>query len=1146
MAVSVDDVVPRDGWPGSFVAIAGRGFSPQRDANQVTVAGTAALLVEASDTRLLVVMGEGTESGPVTVEVAGDSADGGTFEVLPYPDPADLSAPGAPSFFHGPQHGTPSTNRQQQRVLVLPVFPADNPPPPGSDLLTPLRQKYDRAARFWETASYGSTTWQFEHHPQWLGLPQTLTRYIVDLDHVDAARMAYLAGYQRIVGGGGFVFGAAGAGFMPVLHPAPLSWSHLLGPSGGDTTSMLALLRSGTTLYTGTHGGTFAIYDISSPGAARRVGQVNLGAPVWDIAVHGSTAVVALGPAGVGIVDIANSANPTVTTPGAGTSRNWTTRVRFDGNRIVWNRGTRLQVQSIAAFGGLILPPNVDLKAWITDIAIAGSTCVVATDGRGLVTLELTAGGVLERGRNSDFAYLREVRLAGTRAFAAASEDGLVAIDVANLAAPATIGSLKFQKDANSLIVDGNEAVVAVGSVVLVSVDIADPAAMTRNGPEQATSQNRPMAELRAALRSTIDALNMAVDFDRIFIDALRAWFAATGRTLADLDGVDGIAVVLHSPRGRARAAVSGRLLSGGEAMRFNAAKGLFYDRHLSQWTTPTHELVHWLGLSDVYEERFADGSILTGTAGPWCLTGNSGLAPLFCSERMTDHLRWLSRGAQPTDDVRELRWTPSSQIDETFELVAHGAARDGLPNRYHALRLIVSSGMTYWVEARQVDPAGLPFDQDLPLPAGPPGCVVVIRATDEQSVVDNTFERPLQLMGALQPGQQVVDASRNLIVTAEAVLQPDPLAYRVRVRWNQPIPDNPDGTFDLAITPWSTETYETPDIWVDSTRRNPAGEYEFHEDGDPTRPILSGDRPWVGHDNTIHARVRNTGPQKAEDVWVSCYITRPPGIGDNGEWQILDTKQVTEIAPFGEAIVDFTWRPEVAEHTCMSIAILPKLGEVTGGNNRAQENIAVFDSASSSSHAPVVLAAELRNPFTVGKRIDLRVRRLPDGWHAAVDRSYAWLTGHGSCPVRVVLWTDQQSVGLEHGEGVRLALPAIEGWTFDDDRYRPIGGILAPIRAVPGVTITFLTEAGDGAIYVSGELDPPARDVPIVAELRDEAGRSYLLYDVSDNQGRFSPSTPNAGLVMEPGRYTIQVFTGGSEHAAETESELRPIELPS
>ena len=52
------------------------------------------------------------------------------------------------------------------------------------------------------------------------------------------------------------------------------------------------------------------------------------------------------------------------------------------------------------------------------------------------------------------------------------------------------------------------------------------------------------------------------------------------------------------------------------------------------------------------------------------------------------------------------------------------------------------------------------------------------------------------------------------------------------------------------------------------------------------------------------------------------------------------------------------------------------------------------------------------------------------------------------------------------------------------------------------------------------------------------------MLYDTTDNNGEFSPSTPEAGIALEPGRYTVQVLTGGSPNAAEIESEIRKVLL--
>ena len=93
-------------------------------------------------------------------------------------------------------------------------------------------------------------------------------------------------------------------------------------------------------------------------------------------------------------------------------------------------------------------------------------------------------------------------------------------------------------------------------------------------------------------------------------------------------------------------------------------------------------------------------------------------------------------------------------------------------------------------------------------------------------------------------------------------------------------------------------------------------------------------------------------------------------------------------------------------------------------------------------------------------------------------------------------------------------------------------------------MSIDLTLEAGGGAIYVWGRLDPPAWDVPTVAEIIDEGGRALLLYGMSEGDGRFHMNTPEAGVRLDPGRYTVQVFTSGSENAAETESELRLVEL--
>ena len=130
-------------------------------------------------------------------------------------------------------------------------------------------------------------------------------------------------------------------------------------------------------------------------------------------------------------------------------------------------------------------------------------------------------------------------------------------------------------------------------------------------------------------------------------------------------------------------------------------------------------------------------------------------------------------------------------------------------------------------------------FDQRLPVTR--PGQVVVTRATTAKSF-SNSLERAVMLVNVLGVNQQAVDATRNMTIRVEEQLPGSPLAFRVRVRWNQPIAGDPNGTFDMGITPWSTETWESVDIAIDS-KLNGEGVFESFEPGKPDVPILNGDR---------------------------------------------------------------------------------------------------------------------------------------------------------------------------------------------------------------------------------------------------------------------------------------------------------------
>jgi len=1148
--VGVDPVV---GWPGTIVTITGHGFSSNRDDNIVSIGSTRAVVLEASADRVVVFAGEATVGGAIRVDVGSDSATGSTFTVLPSPDPTNIAVAGPPRFFHGPQHGTPTTNVKNQQVLVLFCYPTDSDPGLPAARTGARNNEiahFDQARTYWNQASYASTTWVMTYS-DWVNLPGDRRSYFWVQGDVDDARRRLLAvtGHGLVRSGSSIIRGANG-GWIPIEHPNPLTWNFQLGPGTGGG-GVFGLCRVGNLLYAGTDKGDFFIFDVTNPGAATLRSTINLGHLIWDIEIIGATAVLALGDGFISLVNVANPLVPVILSAGFATS-DWTTTIKAIGTRIYAGRGTQLQVLDLVG-AALNIVATIDLGAWVMDVDVLGNVCAVATDGGGLKLLEITAGGAVQRGKYEEVSRIRTVRIVGGRAFLAANAAGLIVLDITNVDVPAKVGQKITKKPAYSLDVSGNEVIVAVGDTVLVSIDVSNPSAPAINGKEMDSGAEVSLDDLRLGLETASNMQSLVKDSGHLFIDALNAYLAATGGNVASLAGFEGVILIINGGFLRGQSWTTDNFTFGGQTLNLGATKGAIYLATGSAWGRIAHEIGHWLGMWDIYTEWYADGTYLEGTAAPWCLSGDHDSAPLFCGHHMHEIMHWYSSGAatDPNVNVRELTWSPTESFDQTFEIVAHSNAQDSVPNRFHVIKLIASSGLAYFVEVRQ-KPAGLVFDQNLDLPPGETGRVIVLRVT-EGTTISNTFERPIQLVDKLTVGEQTVDAARNLVIKVESKIQDDPLAFRVHVQWNQPIAGDPNGKFDLTITPWSTETWESPDIWVDSTRNNSGAglTYEFHSPGKPDDPILSGDRPWVKHKNTIYARIRNTGPQSVPEVWVSCYVTSPPGIGDNGSWVLLKTKKLTKfpgrdpaVPGSGEVIVDFDWTPAVAGHTCITVAIMPQVGEIETNNNKAQENIATFDSASGSSHQPVILNAEVRSPFTVIRKIDLIVRGLPIGWHAVVDQAWVWLSGKSTRPVRAIIFNDIGIPASDHLRPPTLALPRVEGWTHFTDRYLPIGGILAPVRAVKKVALEIRCEAGGGAIIVWGTISPPVQAVPVVVEITDERGQSLLLYTNSDTAGHFNVNSVQLRPRMELGKYSVQAFATAGGPAAEAESDVAVVVL--
>jgi hypothetical protein len=1157
-AITITRVRPGMGWPGTILTIDGTGFSDSLDGNFVGVGGEAALVVRASATQLVVAAGEHAITGPIQVTVGANTATApDPFVILPWPEMRDSASSGPPVFFHGPQEGTPGVGKQDQPVLVIFTQAAGDPPVDIAAEINAEMASFKDAERFWREASYASsapphgTSISYQQGP-WINLPRPRNTYVWDDADIGWARNDLYTKTKRwiqMVGNRAYcAHQGGGLGIADVALPNGPSEVDRIAPGW---IAYHVAVSAGTAWVAAAKDGLIAISVGGSP--LTQLSQTVLGGNLRGCDVSGDTLVAAAMDGGVEMYHISNPASP-VRRDVKDAGSDWATCVKIAGSRAYVGAGKSLRVYDLSNPAALKKLGQASTGDWVLGVDVSGNTCVVATDGSGVAIFDVAGLDPQPQVNLKDALHVFNVRISGNRVYAACGSDGILIADISDVTNPKKLALSPTGNACYDITppIAANFCVMALGGDGLADVDIANP--MTPNmGLENFLTATPPLGgdwDL-TALRTNLDnAANSRgkIKGDALFVHALMG--AQSANPGLNLNAFEGFVVIIHGFPGRGQSFLASSVSFEGGSVALPEAKGFIWlpshpdpDKRTT-WGRKAHEVGHWFrgwGVSglevmpDIYTQSFDDGTVLVGDAEKWDMAGDHDQGPLF-SGHQADALRLFD----PSKIARRT-WSPSAApVPETFEIAVHSTSEAGA-GRIHLLELKVSDSLSYYVEVRQKPELGAYiFDANIPVPPAALGLVLVTRVDEAQSI-SNTFERPTMLFGTLDVGESAVDAARLLRIEANAVLDVNPLVFRVIVHWNEQPPDDPDGKFDLRITPWNTDDYTTPDIWVNSPRNDQGGKfiYTYHQDGDETQPILTGDKPWVKRKNTIFARISNSGIQDVADVFVTAYINSPPGIGDNGTWETLKTVKVDAIAANASQVVQFDWTPAIDKHTCMSVAIFPQVGEITANNNRAQENVAQFDSAGSSSHDPVILEAVVRSPFSVWRRVDLRVRGLPLGWHAIVDKQWVWTGPKGTVPVTALIWTDLDSPRGQDQHGIPSeALLRVEGWTdFGTHRYLPIGGILAPVRANKRTHIAFEASAVNGRIRVMARLQPPSSTVPGMVEITDAAGAPKLFPVITDATGHILIEVPVAR-----GRYDVQVFTASTPQAAEAESEVRQV----
>ena len=173
---AITDADPSAGPPGTVVTLTGARFQARAQDNEVQVGGDRALVLESSPTRLVVLTGPDTRTGPIAVKVGGRTAVA--------PGPFTVTSPargeGPPVVFEGrgtgADAGAPTSGTL--RVLVSLVRPSDRTVSDPTAARNAVIAQWADVTTFYDQASYGDLTVQVDVTSSWAELSGTEADYV--------------------------------------------------------------------------------------------------------------------------------------------------------------------------------------------------------------------------------------------------------------------------------------------------------------------------------------------------------------------------------------------------------------------------------------------------------------------------------------------------------------------------------------------------------------------------------------------------------------------------------------------------------------------------------------------------------------------------------------------------------------------------------------------------------------------------------------------------------------------------------------------------------------------------------------------------------------------------------------------------------
>lgn len=552
--------------------------------------------------------------------------------------------------------------------------------------------------------------------------------------------------------------------------------------------------------------------------------------------------------------------------------------------------------------------------------------------------------------------------------------------------------------------------------------------------------------------------------------------------------------------------------------------------------TTVAHELGHNLGLNDQYTPA-------TGrNTGNWELMDAEDSFPHFTAFHLLT-LGW----------IKDKTWVKAYDfagggvvVDDTVTLtpIELGAPPSG---SFALIEVRIAAGWNYYIEYRNGQPSEV-GDRTLDTPNA-------ILVTD---TLADPGEAPIARPQILRVPDDP-DGDGSVLINGKDYRETDttdptfPTDFRISVsgingmkaaiKIEYGINSRPDP----MIRPWPAgpgRQWQSPDIEVRNARSL----------ADPAWFNV----PWSGHDNTVVARITNSGDLAALGVNVD-FAVKNYTVGGAPEVPLgTDTQDIP-----ARGVVEFTtnWVPPDSGHFCIVVRIQPYVIpdtsppqlETSVFNNMAQSNYDRFISASASAASREVAYVDVKNPFEERTQVAIAAAETNPLYRTYLEHTHVWLEPGESRQIKVMHEFDPSnllkvpvSLGRDRGSFIptphddSCALKAAEltkKYTPVPNRSSFVASIIDPrgeIRRPIGMRVfsgvqnevvtgrktkfeSFYKRFSDGETYLTGRVvaDGPPRDSPgvtgglvIVAFTREHGDgvevRSYATVKV-DVEGRFT-----------------------------------------